>query len=227
MATTIARETHLSRELKRDKPSRRITPRDAFELALGKWLRGERIEIGPLAEELGVARATVFRWVGSRDLLLGEVIWSLARSLLNDAVSSAKGAGADYGADVARRLMTSVLASGELTQFIASDPEYALKVLTGKGSVVQSRFIGELTTLIRAQVQAGHLALVMPDEDMAYLIVRIVEACLYSDQIAGRKPNLDIACEAIRILLAARPSPKLSGKASGKARRSGPKSAKR
>ena len=212
MAATIGRETRLSRELKRDEPSRRVSPRDAFELAMSKWRRGERIEIGALAEELGVARATVFRWVGSRDLLLSEVIWSLAHSVLKNAVSSTKGTGAEYGAGVARHLMTSILNNDALKQFINSDPEYALRVLTGAGSLVQSRFVDELVLLIRAQAKAGHLDIVMPHEDMAYLIVRIVEACLYSDQIAGRKPNLDIACDAIRILLSAKPTARRSRK---------------
>ena len=31
-----------------------------------------------LADELGVNRVTLYRWIGSRDRLLVEVIWSLA-----------------------------------------------------------------------------------------------------------------------------------------------------
>ena len=34
-----------------------------------------------LARELGTSRFTLHRWVGSRDLLLGEVLWSLAEKV--------------------------------------------------------------------------------------------------------------------------------------------------
>jgi len=204
--TKNSAQTPLSRELQRDEPGRRITPADAFKLAVHKWQNGERIDIGAIAAELGVGKATLFRWVGSRDLLLGEIIWSQARLSWDSAVSKAKGVGADYGADVTYRFMQSVLASESLRRFINSGPEQALRILTGKGSLVQSRFIDELVRMIAQQTQAGHLASVMPVDEMAYLIVRLVESCLYSDQITGRKPNVDIACAAIRILLSARPA---------------------
>jgi hypothetical protein len=35
-----------------------------------------------LAAELGVNRVTLYRWVGSRDVLMVEVLWSLAASTL-------------------------------------------------------------------------------------------------------------------------------------------------
>src|SRR5699024_1540911 len=107
--TTSPRETRLSRELRKDEKSRRASPRDAFDLARRKWLKGERIEIGGLAEELGVARATVFRWVGTRDLLIAEVIWSLFEMMWEQAAENAQGTGADYAADLTYRLMNLVL----------------------------------------------------------------------------------------------------------------------
>ena len=38
---------------------------------------GERIALGQMADELGVSRATLYRWVGARDALLLEVLWRL------------------------------------------------------------------------------------------------------------------------------------------------------
>ena len=37
-----------------------------------------------LAEDLGVSRVTLYRWVGSREHLLVEVIWSLGRRTLDN-----------------------------------------------------------------------------------------------------------------------------------------------
>ena len=200
------RETRLSRELRRAEPSRRAMPRDAFELAMRKWVKGERVEVGAVAEELGVNRATVFRWVGSRELLLGEVIWQSFAAIWRDAMAAAQGVGADYAADFTRRLMESALESTPLRRFIAQDPEYALRLLTSKTSTVQARIIEAVGALLREHAEAGHIAPALSIEDLAYAIVRIVESCLYSDQITGRKPNIAVTCEVIRILVAARSS---------------------
>lgn len=169
-----------------------------------KWVKGERVEVGAVAEELGVNRATVFRWVGSRELLLGEVIWQRFAAIWRDA--AAEGVGADYAADFTRRLMESALESTPLRRFIAQDPEYALRLLTSKTSTVQARIIEAVGALLREHAEAGHIAPALSIEDLAYAIVRIVESCLYSDQITGRKPNIAVTCEVIRILAAARSS---------------------
>ena len=61
------------------------TPLDALELARRHWLAGERIDMGALARELGVSRATLYSWVGSKERLLGEVIWSFAEAGVRQA----------------------------------------------------------------------------------------------------------------------------------------------
>lgn len=217
-----SRETRLSRELRRAEPSRRATPRDAFELAMRKWVKGERVEIGALAAELGVNRATVFRWVGSRELLLGEVIWQRFAAIWQEAAAAARGVGADYAADFTCRLMQAALDSAQLRRFIEQDPEYALRLLTSKTSTVQVRIVEAVCALLRAHAEAGHIEPALGIEELAYAIVRIVESCIYSDQITGRKPNIAVTGEVIRILVAARPAARASagrkrpGKAAGK-----------
>lgn len=201
------RETRLSRELQRSIPSRKIAPRDAFDLALAKWLNGDRVEIGAIAQELGVAKATVFRWVGSRELLLGEIIWSLLETAWKYVLSSAQGTGADYAADVTYRLMASVLRSAPFRRFLEQDPENALRILTSKTSIVRTRIADEVCKMLRGQAEKGYIAPTLKIEDLAYVIVRVFESCLYSDQIAGRKPNIELTSEAIRILVAARSTP--------------------
>src|SRR6476661_7610627 len=73
---------------------RRPTPLDAFRLARRKFLAAERIDMSALADELGVNRVTLYRWVGSREQLLVEVVWSLGARTLErvDARVRAKGA---------------------------------------------------------------------------------------------------------------------------------------
>ena len=51
---------------------------EAFRRARRTFLAGQRVDMGELARDLGINRATLYRWVGSRDQLLVEIVWSLA-----------------------------------------------------------------------------------------------------------------------------------------------------
>jgi AcrR family transcriptional regulator len=55
----------------------RPTALDAFRLARRSFLAGDRVDMQALARALNVDRATLYRWVGSREQLLSEILWSL------------------------------------------------------------------------------------------------------------------------------------------------------
>ena len=57
-------------------------PPEVLRLARRRLAAGERLEMSSLAAELGVNRVTLYRWVGSRERLLVEVLWSMAESAL-------------------------------------------------------------------------------------------------------------------------------------------------
>jgi AcrR family transcriptional regulator len=199
--------TPLSRELQGAARGRRAGPLDALKLARDIWLRSERVDIGAMAGELGVNKATLFRWIGSRERLLGEVIWSFFEPIWTEVVRESQGSGPDYLADLSNRTMEAILAAAPLRRFISQDPEFALRILTSKTSVVQARTVSSLSKVLSAQVEAGHIVPALAIEDLAYLIVRIVESYIYSDQITGRQPQIMIASEAIRLLMLAQRSP--------------------
>ena len=73
----------------------RSGPLEAFKLARRKWQAAERIDMTALARELGVNRVTLYRWVGSREQLLVEVIWSLAELSLENLVARTRATGAE------------------------------------------------------------------------------------------------------------------------------------
>ena len=85
MPTTKPARTKLQRDLAGATDRRRPTPLDAFRLARRKFLAAERIDMSALADELGVNRVTLYRWVGSREQLLVEVVWSLGSRTSDNA----------------------------------------------------------------------------------------------------------------------------------------------
>jgi AcrR family transcriptional regulator len=193
--------TALERALSAQPEPPRPAPLDALHLARRLWLAGERLDMGALARELGVSRATLYTWVGSKERLLGEVLWSFAEDGLAQATSAAIGRGADYVVGVFERFVRLNAEFKPLRRFLAQDPELALRLLTSKHGPVQARMIAAARELLAEQVQAGELTPALDVDTLAYLIIRIAESFIYSDAITGQEPDVESAVAAVRLLL--------------------------
>jgi len=195
-------QTPLSRMLTEQEP--RPDALAAFRLARRAFLAGGRIEMQELAAELGVSRATVFRWVGSRDELLVEVIWSLTQPMLRRAAESASDVtGAARIARIMGAFAEATIESPSFMGFVQREPERALRLLTTKASWFQGRVLEEIESRMQAEVDAGHLDTPLPVHDLAYLTVRITETFVYADIIAGERPDPAKVRQAVGALLRA------------------------
>lgn len=180
---------------------RRAAPADAFALARAKFLAGERLDMQALAAELGVNRATLYRWVGSKELLLGEVISSLSLAAFERARRDIKGSGPKYVAKVVQTVLEGIRTNEPMQKFLDHDATYALKVLTSKESNVQLRGVEAIRGLLEEQVASGALETPADLGDLAYVIMRISEGFVYSDVIIGAKPDVAKAGQMVRLLL--------------------------
>lgn len=187
----------------------RATPLDVFKLARKHWLCGKRLNLNDIADEVGINRATLFRWVGTKELLLAEIIWSVYEPTLEQAKNHAEGSGPEYIAAVCRCTMNAVLQSGPLQRFIQEDTQLALRILTST-RLLQERRLQAFRTLLEDQVQKGQLTPALEIESLALLIIRMTESFVYSDLIVGREPAVDEACKAIFILAGGTPSLKIA-----------------
>ena len=174
---------------------------DAFRVARRWFTAGRRIEMQELAAELGVNRATLFRWVGGRDDLLAEILWSLAEPALAAAVEATEGSGAQRITGVIGRFATTIDQADFLRQFLRREPERALRILTTRAGTVQERLVEAIDSLLNDEVSQGHLHSPLPRRDLAYLIVRIVESFLYAEFITGDEPDIAMAELAVGALL--------------------------
>ncbi|MBT2745541.1 MULTISPECIES: QsdR family transcriptional regulator [unclassified Lysobacter] len=221
-----AARTRLGQVLREPTP-RRATPLDLFRAARRGWIAGERLDIGALAAELGIGRATAFRWVGSREQLLGEVVWSLCEPLLQQAAAATSGRGPRRVAAICEYAIRAMLVYPPLRRFIEQDAEFALRLLTSKQGPVQERVIGQVRELLRHQADQGALVLPLNVDTLSYLIVRLCESFLYADVISGQRVDAAEAGLAIELLLSgkvesrAKTSPREPDKASSPRRRGG------
>jgi AcrR family transcriptional regulator len=210
------RPTGLEKALAGEPAGTRSTPIDALELARSHWLAGKRIDMGAMAAELGISRATLYTWVGSKERLIGEVLWSFAEQGVQQARESATGSGADHIVDVVERFIHLNAGFEPLRRFISEDPELALRLLTSKDGPVQSRMTAVARELLVEQIEAGALQPPVDVDSLAYLMVRVAESFLYSDLITGTEPDVDKAVEVVRVLLHAPPLPARRKSASAK-----------
>ena len=175
---------------------------DAIRIARRLFLAGERIDMQAIAAELGVNRVTLYRWVGSKELLLGEVISGLARDTLANARKDVPGHGPDHVAAVVGRVVQQIHTFEPMRRFLAHDPQYALRVLTSSESTVHRGSVESMRELLADEVERGALGTEVDLGDLAYVVVRIGESFLYSDLIIGEEPNVERAGQMVRLLLA-------------------------
>jgi AcrR family transcriptional regulator len=179
----------------------KVTPLDALKVARRKFLKLERIDMNELATELGVGRATLYRWVGSRDQLLGEVMWSLSEQGLERAKADAKGTGADWVLSVYRRFGELILETPPVLHFVRTEPECALRVMTTKASPNQARVVDWYRALLEEAAAGKGLKLKLDAETLAFVLIRVAESFLWTDLITGGEPDLSRGWEVARVLL--------------------------
>lgn len=182
----------------------RVTPLDLFRLARRGWVDGERLDIGALAAQLGIGRATAFRWVGSREQLLGEVIWSLCEPLLDQAAAASHGRGAQRVAATCEYAIRAMLRYRPLRRFIELDAEFALRLMTSKHGPLQARVIDKVRGLLQFENERGALELPLNIDTLAYLVVRLAESFIYADVISDQRIDPADAGLAIELLLSGR-----------------------
>jgi AcrR family transcriptional regulator len=187
----------------REAPKPRVTPLDVLSLATKKWLKGERLDIGRLAQELGVGRATLFRWVGTREQLYGEVLRKIYARQRRELLATAEGKGLALLENVIRRNLEALAASTALQKFVEHDPEFALRMLISPSGLAQQHSVEVEVDLLRRVIAEEKLTPQLDVHTLAHIIVRIGEAFLYAGTIGGTKPDIDKALVAIRILVAA------------------------
>jgi AcrR family transcriptional regulator len=177
-------------------------PSGVFTAAVDAYLAGQRLDMQSLARRAGVGRATLYRRAGNREQLLDAVIWWRARRLLSRQAEATAGlTGAERITAMIGRVLRAVERDRPLHALIGSDPEAALRILTGARSAVQRGMSGALERLIDLERARGAFRTDLDTPTLAYAIVRISEGFLYADVIADRPPDVGRAITVIEALL--------------------------
>jgi len=182
---------------------------DAFRQARRTFLAGDRVDMQALARTLNVDRATLYRWVGSREQLLAEVLWSLIDPTISRLRAAARDPAAlsqSPAAAVITGTVRSVIANEGMQRFLDREGDLALRLLTTRASDFETRLIALIGELVSQEVAAGRLSAAVPMDDLPYLLVRVMESYIYLGLITGEHPDPDRAARVINALLPGTPS---------------------
>jgi AcrR family transcriptional regulator len=173
----------------------------ALALARARFLACERVDVQAIARELGLARATMHRWFGTREALLGEMLAELGEERLEAIRGEIDGGGATALLDCFDRFNRELAATAGLAALLSQEQERALRILTSSAGVVQPRIVAAIERLIEAEVGGGSFAPRVAPETLAYAIVRLGESFLYNDAIVGLRGDSERLREVEAALL--------------------------
>src|SRR5437763_12495931 len=91
---------------------------EVLAAAMRRYLRGRRIDVQAVAAKLGLGRATIYRWFGSREGLIGEVLVHAAEPLLTEARAGVRGHGAPALLEVFDRFNRGLADAPALRRFV-------------------------------------------------------------------------------------------------------------
>jgi AcrR family transcriptional regulator len=173
---------------------------DLLRLARRRFLKGERLDMRAMGAELGISRATVYRWAGNHDQLLGEVMSGLARETFALADSGVRQQGRARVLEVYRRFLTLLAESEPLQTALLRDPQQFLRVAARSGPVSRTT-MGLCEELLLREMERGALETSTDVTALASAMVRIGEGTLYADILAGAAPDIDRSIDIVALLL--------------------------
>jgi AcrR family transcriptional regulator len=160
-----------------------------------------------LADELRINRVTLYRWAGSRDQLLVEVLWSLAQRTLERLDRDVEAGGGERIVQVVTGFVDACITNAGFKRWVADEGELAMRLLTRYDTGFQPRLIEAIYSMLDEEALAGRIELPVDLHELAYVIVRLIESYTYLDMITGEQPDAQRAEPILRMLLRCDPRP--------------------
>jgi AcrR family transcriptional regulator len=174
---------------------------DVLAAAMHRYLRGRRVDVQAIAAELGLGRATIYRWFGSREELIGEVLARAADPLLDAARAGARGRGGRALLDTFDQFNRSLADAPALLRFVEQERDAAVRIITSGTGNVQPHIVARVRAVIEHEVRRGTYEPPVDPATLAYAIVRLAEAFLFNDAAAGMRGDVDRLREVEAALL--------------------------
>jgi AcrR family transcriptional regulator len=151
-----------------------------LRLVTEQYLEGRRVDVTEVAARLGLGRATIYRWFGSREALVGQVVAEQLELLVARKRLEVRRRGPAGLLEVLDRVNRTLARSLALRRLLEQERDIAMRMLTSSGGTVEPRAVACIESLIAAEVARGYEPPVDP-ATLAYALVRLRHAFLLND----------------------------------------------
>jgi AcrR family transcriptional regulator len=165
------------------------------------YLDGQRVDITVVASRLGLGRATIYRWFGSREALLGEVIASQLELLVTRKRAEVRRRGAAGLLEVLDRVNRTLTRSRAVRRLLEQERDAAMRMLTSSAGVVEPRAVACVQALIEREMAAGGYEPPADPATLAYALVHLRHAFLWNDATNGVRGDYERLREVQAALL--------------------------
>jgi AcrR family transcriptional regulator len=179
----------------------KVTPADAFVHAREIVQAGGRLDMLALAAELGIARATLYRWTGDREQLLSDILWTMVHALFEHVMSTVPERGADGLRIGSTHFLTQLATGGELTLFLQAEGGTGLRLITDSRGGVRPRLVDAIAAWIQREVDEGYYRAPEDPQLLADGMVSLGERFLYHGGYVESNPDADTASRMIALLI--------------------------
>jgi len=166
-----------------------------------EFLACHLIDVQAIAAECGIGRATLYRWFGSRDRLIGEAMLGVVSQRIADAREQVGGHGAKALLDTLDLVYRGLSAAPHVRYFIDQDRATALPLMTSSSGALHPRMVEITKGLIDAEVEGGHYEPPTDSATLAYVLVRLTEGLLFNYAEDDMPKDLERTREVIAVLL--------------------------
>lgn len=174
---------------------KRPTRRDALDLARELFISGERVDMNTLSAALGIGRTTLYRWVGDREQLIGEVLAELTDIAWDMCFEQARGRGPARAMAIGRRFMELTASYPPLRAFAENEPNLALRVLLAPDGAVAARIRAGFQRALDENVPEADI-----DPELINIAVQAGTALEWAPIAIGGEPEINRASRLIRSL---------------------------
>jgi AcrR family transcriptional regulator len=164
-------------------------------------LDGRRLDMQSLSAEIGVNRVTLYRWVGSREHLIVEILWSLTDRTIRALWADLSSTTGPRVPSALERWVRATLDQPGVRRFLHGESEFAMRLLTLRSGGYQPRLFALIRDLIGEDVDDGRVATPLTLDELAYTVVRICESYLYLPVITGEDPDPDVLGRVLAVLV--------------------------
>jgi AcrR family transcriptional regulator len=179
-----------------------LPPETVLRTAVRVFLATGSLEMRGLARELGIGRATLYRWNRSRDELLSDVLLALARANLRNVEREVDTPpGALRVCHVHDQHIRRVSGNPSFRAFIRSEPEVASRLLLDVNGKVHRGVTSALADFLRRQEELSDWRAPLGVDTFAHAVSRMSETFIYADLIAHGEPETETPDLVLRLML--------------------------